>query len=249
MKRVFVIGVILLGMCLVSHAKEGLEVSYMEIYRATEEQPVPDTYYWNLRTDGEKSSFVWIQDSIMPNWPERMDGRYEVWKNVLAENELVFKGQVMSGLYYYKETIPTFDWELLPGDTTICEYPCQKARVTFRKKTWNVWYTLDIPYADGPWKLSGLPGLILMAEDTEKNFLYTAYRIKQVPIDKWKLSLGKYLKTTASEYASKKIRAYKDKTRIPIKYHPDGSFSMDSRDEIPDPQTVCLCEYFDDNKK
>ena len=48
------------------------------------------------------------------------------------------------------------EWKLVDGDSIICEYPCKKAITTFRGRTWTVWYTLDLPYSDGPWKLCGL---------------------------------------------------------------------------------------------
>lgn len=37
---------------------------------------------------------------------------------------------------------------------------------------WTAWYTLDLPYDDGPWKLCGLPGLILEAQEREGVFAF-----------------------------------------------------------------------------
>jgi len=44
-------------------------------------------------------------------------------------------------------------------------YPCQKAKCNFRGRQWTVWFASDIPVSDGPWKLGGLPGLIMEAYD------------------------------------------------------------------------------------
>lgn len=60
-----------------------------------------------------------------------------------------------------------FKWQLLKGDTVICNYPCKKAKTDFRGRTWIVWYTPLLPYSDGPWKFCGLPGLVLDAYEAE----------------------------------------------------------------------------------
>ena len=228
---------LLLGMVLASFAANGIQVSYIEIYREMEEQAVPDKNFWNLLTDGERSSFVWIQDSTIPAKFGRVDGRYEVWKNVRKDGEMVYKGTVTQPQSYYEEPIPNLDWEMLPGDSTICGYPCQKARVTFRGRTWTVW------------KLCGLPGLILKAEDSKRDFLFSAYRIAQVDVPTWKLSTRSYQKTTPSKYAAHVISVFADMKTSGFVKNMDGTITFSSANMKPDPKTACLYEYFDDNKK
>lgn len=141
---------LLLGMVLASFAANGIQVSYIEIYREMEEQAVPDKNFWNLLTDGERSSFVWIQDSTIPAKFGRVDGRYEVWKNVRKDGEMVYKGTVTQPQSYYEEPIPNLDWEMLPGDSAICDYPCQKARVPLGEELgrcgtrWNCLILMDL---------------------------------------------------------------------------------------------------------
>src|SRR5690554_1031099 len=47
----------------------------------------------------------------------------------------------------------------------IGEYNCEKVKTTFRGRTYEIWYTSEIPMASGPWKFNGLPGLILSVKD------------------------------------------------------------------------------------
>ena len=42
-----------------------------------------------------------------------------------------------------------------------------------------VWYTLSLPYSDGPWKFCGLPGLILHAKDSENKFVFDCVGIEK----------------------------------------------------------------------
>lgn len=72
-----------------------------------------------------------------------------------------------------------FDWVPAEGDTVICNYPCKKATTKFRGRTWTAWYALDLPFNDGPWKLHGLPGLILSAHDADGLFRFTCLGVKK----------------------------------------------------------------------
>lgn len=63
------------------------------------------------------------------------------------------------------------DWKIQEDTITIGNFKCKKAIGEFRGRTYDVWFTEEIPLPYGPWKLYGLPGLILQAEDTEKMFL------------------------------------------------------------------------------
>ena len=69
-----------------------------------------------------------------------------------------------------KEEMP--EWTLLPDTTTLLSYSCQKAICHFKGRNYTVWYTLEIPVSEGPWKLFGLPGLIIKAEDDKKHYTF-----------------------------------------------------------------------------
>ncbi len=104
--------------------------------------------------------------------------RDEVFKNTPKQGFMQFIH--MPGWVSCREKIEgLFDWQLQRGDSVVCEYPCQKATATFRGRTWTVWYTLDLPYSDGPWKFCGLPGLILYAYDSEGLFRFNCIGIEK----------------------------------------------------------------------
>ena len=104
--------------------------------------------------------------------------RDEVYKNTPKSGFMQFIH--MPGWVSCREKIEgLFDWQLQSGDSVVCEYPCQKATATFRGRTWTVWYTLDLPYSDGPWKFCGLPGLVLHAYDSEGCFRFNCIGIEK----------------------------------------------------------------------
>ncbi len=73
--------------------------------------------------------------------------------------------------YRFTEPVPEIEWRLHPTETrTLLGYDCRKATAEFRGRTWTAWFAPDIPVAFGPWKLGGLPGLILSAYDDRGYF-------------------------------------------------------------------------------
>ena len=69
----------------------------------------------------------------------------------------------------YNET-PAFDWKIGTETMKIGEYNTQKATTNYGGRSWTAWFSKDIPLQDGPYKFSGLPGLIVKIEDSEQNY-------------------------------------------------------------------------------
>ena len=57
------------------------------------------------------------------------------------------------------------DWQLQDSTKTIEGLICFKAVCRFKGRDYEVWYCPEIPTKAGPWKLNGLPGLIIQAID------------------------------------------------------------------------------------
>lgn len=70
------------------------------------------------------------------------------------------------------------NWNVLPEKQKIGEFIAQKAIVNFGGRTWVAWFTVDIPIQDGPYKFSGLPGLIIKIEDIAKNHCYELVSVR-----------------------------------------------------------------------
>lgn len=93
--------------------------------------------------------------------PDHGDYFYRSQANNTFDTYTSFMGQG----YKITEPIPVQDWNIVTDSTRqILGYNCYMATTTFRGRQWTVYYTEDIPMPLGPWKLGGLPGLILFAE-------------------------------------------------------------------------------------
>lgn len=106
---------------------------------------------------------------------------YTVYKNYPAPDRLTYVDVILTDYYFmYQEDLPKIEWNLLEeGDTIIAGYKCHKASGEWRGRTWTAWYAMDLPYPDGPWKLNGLPGLILAAKEQEGIFSFNCIGIEQ----------------------------------------------------------------------
>ncbi len=80
-----------------------------------------------------------------------------------------FSERMLNSVFWYNEE-PKFNWKISNDKQKIGEYEAQKATTEFGGRKWTAWFTESIPFPDGPYKFSGLPGLIVKIEDAEKNF-------------------------------------------------------------------------------
>ena len=130
-----------------------------------------------------------INDAM--NNGEFMRGKYPhkrlktyIYKNYPEGRMTVTDGLILQD-YRYVDSLHTQTWTM--GDSTreVLGYTCQQAMADFRGRRWTAWFAMDIPVSDGPWKLGGLPGLILEAYDEGQQHVFTAVgleRVKDEPI-------------------------------------------------------------------
>ncbi len=96
----------------------------------------------------------------------------------LNNNSLKAQNVIFGQSYLYEEPIPEINWELTDGTKEILGYECHKATARWRGRDWTAWYC-DLPFNDGPWKFTGLPGLILRLEDATGEHKFQAIGIKK----------------------------------------------------------------------
>ena len=117
------------------------------------------------------------------NYPHKRLKAY-IYKNYPEGRMTVTDGLILQD-YCYVDSLHTQTWTM--GDSTreVLGYMCQQATADFRGRRWTAWFATDIPVSDGPWKLGGLPGLIIEAYDEGQQHVFTAVgleRVKDEPI-------------------------------------------------------------------
>lgn len=87
---------------------------------------------------------------------------YNIAKKTMWSN-LLYRTQV-----YVKEVAPKMNWKIEKETKKIGQFNCKKATTYFRGRNYTAWFSPEIAVPFGPWKLNGLPGLILEAYDRNK---------------------------------------------------------------------------------
>lgn len=80
--------------------------------------------------------------------------------------------------YNYNEPLNGIGWEMKDSTEMILGFDCQIAECDYHGRHWTVWFTPEVPIPEGPWKLNGLPGLILKAKDNSGQYEFTAAGIE-----------------------------------------------------------------------
>lgn len=114
---------------------------------------------------------------------------------IIQSNEKIqyFQPVGMAVLTYKENRIE--DWKLVDETKIINTISCKKATVTYKGRNWIAWYSTEIPLPYGPYKFSGLPGLIIKMSD-EKNE-YDFELVKSVPTSEL---AGKFINIKKTRY-------------------------------------------------
>lgn len=129
----------------------------------------------------------------------------------------------------YEGYEPTTDltWTLTDDTLTVSGYLCQRATTTFRGVAWAVWYTEEIPSSAGPWRLRGLPGMIVEAKSDAHTFCLAEVRQEASPItapeqspDVHRMKYAKLLKHKNAIYGNREY------AKNPMYYVPDLNGSI-----------------------
>ena len=147
------------------------------------------------------SWFVYNSDSLLLDWHQKHPkaGSAPSWQGPGGKKKSTWIQYEFSDLYIqngvlteyacmphglgkynsqYSEPLPQQSWIITFDMQKLLGYICQKATCHFRGRNYVAWFAPDIPVRQGPWKLGGLPGLILKAHDTDSLYTFEAVKIE-----------------------------------------------------------------------
>lgn len=92
----------------------------------------------------------------------------------------------------------------------IGNYKAQKATTSFGGRNWNAWFTTDVPFQDGPYKFSGLPGLIVKVEDEAGDYSFDLKETKRISEAATLQDRGNVLKVKRADFDKQQAKFLKD---------------------------------------
>ena len=166
-------------------------------YKVTNSRFITDTYTTILQIGRDCSCFMdytaFQSDSVNAS-PHASDEDIKKYQMRKMKNSLFFDQTVLQNhpqgeisvysvippdYYMYKEKLHPIQWSLGNETDTVCGYVCKKATGEYGGRKWVVWYSPEIPTTYGPWKFCGLPGLVMLAHDTENIHRFEAITFRK----------------------------------------------------------------------
>jgi len=146
--------------------------------------------YFIFRSDSLKKDFRRKNPNaqVVPNQSGEFGKKGHVWSLVIWSDYFKdFKKNTLTEFAHMPMNVPTYqceenlliqDWELHDDTLTVCGYLCQKATCRFRGNDFIAWFAPELPIPNGPWKLGGLPGLILKVNDKGNHYNFECIKIE-----------------------------------------------------------------------
>ena len=87
------------------------------------------------------------------------------------EQKLYTKDQLFNS-YLIDGPMPVIAWKISSDTATFGGLHCQEAACHFKGRDYVAWFCPDLPVHIGPWKLNGLPGVIVDAHDAKNEVVF-----------------------------------------------------------------------------
>ena len=140
-------------------------------------------YYSALQDDGrasiysQKDTTAYKGNMLQMQIDEKRDKGLYI--NKLTDRLYMYSPIINKDFYVLEDSLTKlFHWNIQDTATkVIMGYTCKKATCFFRGRQYEVFYTEQIPFFSGPWKICNLPGVVLEAQTSDKRLSISAYSV------------------------------------------------------------------------
>ncbi len=153
----------------------------------------------------------------------------EVWTNY-PDGQVTVRDAIIPNIYETREERKPIAWTLSDDTLTVGGYLCKTATCQLHGRKWTALYSEDIPTSAGPWKLCGLPGLVLKAETDDGIHRFTLASLQRIVSPIYYEHNAITTKTTEAKLIKNRIKIFGNKLypKNPTYYIADrGSMNAD----------------------
>ncbi len=97
----------------------------------------------------------------------------EILYHMFASNTFVQISTLGRNDFRVETPVTEIHWDIKEETKLFDSIQCQKAVGVYCGRTYTAWFAPSLPFPYGPWKLGGLPGLILEAVDSKNEVRFT----------------------------------------------------------------------------
>lgn len=112
-------------------------------------------------------------------------------------------------VFYVLDSLYPMQWFVSEDTMSIGKIKCKKATCDFRGRHYTAWYSEEIKFSYGPWKMGGLPGLIVDLQDEDENLII---KMDSITYHESEIQFPSSIKYTYKEYVDS-IRKFLDNLR------------------------------------
>ena len=132
-----------------------------ELYRRQMQEAITNSADGNIRLD------------------RHITGSGTEYYQFISNRKLVRRETSMMDAYIIDDALPVINWHISSDKANFDELHCQKATCHFKGRDYTAWFCPDLPVHVGPWKLNGLPGVIVEAYDSKKEVVFKFDRVEK----------------------------------------------------------------------
>lgn len=130
-----------------------------------------------------------FKKQVQEQFANSPDGHFNISRHVTGTAAVYFqfpneqklvRQEEMFGTYIIDDQLPKLDWKITGDTASFGELHCQKATTHFKGRDYVAWFCPDLPVRVGPWKLNGLPGVIVDAHDAKNEVVFKFDGVEKV---------------------------------------------------------------------